>query len=540
MNSFPKKRKTIIIASFLLLVAFIQIFFVSSSQSPVLDEQFYPGVGKYTVTTGDFSPFAYRFHPPLGYYINSILLYADNKPVWNDRPFDMTNIIGVYGIDYYLFLTRLPIAIMSLILGIFIFVWARKLYGDKAAIFSLILFCFEPTIIAHSAVATTDMTAATFVFIAMYFFWRFYERRTNYNGVVAGIFLGLALLTKFTALLLLPIVLFLFLYKFRPIRKNIKLIVLYFALAFVVVWGFYGFQVDTINNTVHSIDKSQDFINKTFGDAEKTVINSVINTPLPAASYFTAFGYNIYHSYEGHGAYLFGQYSEHGWLYYYILAFAIKATIPLIIFIFIFLAFMLARKMKFDLSKEIFVLVPIIIFFVVLSALKLNIGLRHLLPVYPFLFVILGKLFQVKFKKAKRRIFNAIVILLVVWSIAEAMLILPYNMSYFNEFVGPRNGYLYLSDPDVDWGQWLKYLSTYTNDKNITEFYTTPPLPEVFTNQYIHNYQKAGCIPKNGIYAMSVSSVILYNRECYRWLRNYSYYDMIGYSVLIYNVTNVQ
>jgi 4-amino-4-deoxy-L-arabinose transferase-like glycosyltransferase len=532
------KRKTELAAAALLAIMLVQIIYVITSTSQVLDEQFYPGVGKYTLTTGDFSPFAYRFHPPLAYYINSIFLYTDNNPVWNEKPFDMANIISVYGIDNYLFLTRLPIAVMSLVLGIFIFVWARKLYGNRAALFSLVLFCFEPTIIANSAVATTDMAAATFIFIAMYFFWKMHIARGMKNTALAGIFLGLALLSKFTALILLPVAFFMILYLFR--KNRIKTIIIYFVAAFFLIWMFYGFQIATINSTVHSTGKSQEFINEAFSGSEKATINSFMNVPLPAASYFTALGYNVYHSFVGHGAYLFGQYSMHGWFYYYILAFAVKAAIPLMLLIAIFAIFSIVGKMKFS-SEEKFILLAILVFFVFLSLLKLNIGLRHLLPIYPFVFVILGKLLKVKI--SRKNIYYAVLALLSIWVVAEALLIMPYNMSYFNEFVGPKNGYKYLSDPDVDWGQWLKYAASYEKEKNITSIYMTAPLPDALTKQYIVDYTRPSCSPKNGIYFVSVSSLILYDHfndpsNCLQWLRDRTYQDMIGYSVLVYNVTD--
>ncbi len=531
------KKRTEIIAALILIFMLLQIIYIISSQSPVLDEQFYPGTGRYTVQHGDFSPFAYRFHPPLAYYINSFFLYFDNNPVWQNKPFNMSNIANSYEIDYYLFITRLPIAFTSLILGVFIFIWARKLYGDKAALFVLALFSFEPTILAHSSLATTDIVAATFIFIAMYVFWKFSSNKTIKYSIIAGLFLGLALLSKFTALLLIPITLFLFLYIFRSVRKNIRLIIIYYLISFIVIWAFYGFQMSTINNTVHSIEKSQDFINQTFSSNKNTII-TLMDVPLPATSYFTAFGYNFYHKIVGHGAYLFGEYSSTGWIHYYILAFLIKSTIPLILFVLLFFTFAL-RKIKFDFYNEIFLLLPLFVLFVALSLLKLNIGLRHLLPMYPFMFVMLGKILHVKFSGSKKRLFYIVVILLILWSVVEALLILPYNISYFNEFVGgPKNGYLYLSDTDVDWGQWLKYVSSYTKEKNITVAYLSLPLPESYTNNYVKSYVREKCIPQNGIHIVGVFFLTL-DKNCYGWLENYTHYDMVAYSVLIYNVTGV-
>src|SRR3989344_1263585 len=126
-NIFSRKNKYEIAASIILLIVFLQLLYLIDYEGGILDEQSYPGVGKYFVTNWNFSPFAFRYHPILPYYINSIFLYFDDNPVWHHTPLNFSYIIGkAYDWNYLLFITRLPIAFVYVLLGIYIFKWAKE------------------------------------------------------------------------------------------------------------------------------------------------------------------------------------------------------------------------------------------------------------------------------------------------------------------------------------------------------------------------------------------------------------------------------
>jgi hypothetical protein len=178
-------------------------------------------------------------------------------------------------------------------------------------------------------------------------------------------------------------------------------------------------------------------------------------------------------------------------------------------------------------------------------AVNLNIGLRHLLPIYPFTFVLLGSLVKIKFRnKEKTILLKTILIVLIVWYILEAAFIIPHNLSYFNEFVGVENGWKYLADVDVDWGGYeAKQLGKYLNERNYTSEirFSSGELPlwykDYFKNQV---HIPVGCGPENGYYLITTSTITVYEgRECRQWLLKYEPIDKIGYSMFIYNITDV-
>lgn len=106
--------------------------------------------------------------------------------------------------DRIMFWARVPIICVALLLGFFVFRWTKELAGTNAGLFALLLYAADPNIIAHGHYVTTDVGIAAAVFIAFYYFVRFLRRPTARNTVLFGVFLGIAELTKFSAVLLFP------------------------------------------------------------------------------------------------------------------------------------------------------------------------------------------------------------------------------------------------------------------------------------------------------------------------------------------------
>jgi 4-amino-4-deoxy-L-arabinose transferase-like glycosyltransferase len=550
-----------IAAGLLLLAMLAQLLVLITYQSGIADEQFYPGVGKYFVENGDFSPFAFRYHPPLAYYINSLLLYSDSNPVWQSTPFDMGLLATTYGFDNLLLLTRLPIALLAIVLGIFIFAWSRALFGKKAALFAVFLYSFEPTLLAHSSVATTDLAAAAFIFIAMYALWKLEQRQTFRFAALAGFCLGLALLSKFTALILVPVVLAFFLYKPVLSRSRrlasclrmkfearhpfrLRLIGLCFLVAFITVWAAYGFQVSTVLDSVHSREKALGFLDQKYPDGlQRELALGAMNTPLPAAGYVTGLGYAAFHSSTGHENYFFGEISTSARWHYHPVAFLLKTPLPLLLLLGMAAAGAICWRKKIDWRGRKHLIAPVLAYAVFLwFAVSLNIGLRHSLPLYPFIFVLASPLVTFKLKAPrKEKVFRAALIALAIWYVAEAALILPHNMSYFNELVGSQNGWLYLNDPDVDWGQEVKGLARYIQENGISGIYFAKYMPDVYTDQYISDYSAPGCTPQNGLYAIGAAKFgFMESRACYEWLLDYKPIDRIGYAIFIWDITDAE
>ena len=106
--------------------------------------------------------------------------------------------------DKIIFLARLPMILLLICLGAFIFFWSRQLYGNKFGLLALTLFSFSPTFLAHGRFVTTDIAAALGVATATYFWLKFLKNPVIKNMLIAGIILGIVLLFKFSLILLIP------------------------------------------------------------------------------------------------------------------------------------------------------------------------------------------------------------------------------------------------------------------------------------------------------------------------------------------------
>jgi len=240
------------------------------------------------------------------------------------------------------------------------------------------------------------------------------------------------------------------------------------------------------------------------------------------------------HSTKGHPSFLNGQHSEQGWWYYFIYAFMIKTPIPTIIFTIISIVLFTKLRTK-NIIDEFIIIIPILLINIVFFFNHINIGLRHILLMYPFLFIFVSKI-----TKRKQFFWKGIIAALSIWYILSALFIFPHYLAYFNEFVeGPDNGHNYLIDSNIDWGQDLKGLKQWIDKNNIGKINLAYFGNDNETYRKI-NYQQLQCAPTKGIIAISVNLLQGIEKDqikCSQWLKEFKPIEKIGYSIFIYNIT---
>jgi hypothetical protein len=244
-----------------------------------------------------------------------------------------------------------------------------------------------------------------------------------------------------------------------------------------------------------------------------------------------------------------GKNTQESW-YSYLVVFLIKTPIPTTILLLLSLIFFFRIKSKRGLD-ELFLIVPILFILVYFSFFHpINARLRYVLAIYPLLFVFISKIVNLKFLKLEwRRVFNFLIIILSVGYLLSSLMIYPHYLAYFNEFVGgPSEGYNYLVESGLDWGQDLRLLGEYIEEEGIEDInliYFGWTNPEVYNIGYSYlkyfgdnSLDEEDCTPKNGVYAISATylqGIYLENNQCYSWLKEYEPIDIVGYSILIYD-----
>ncbi len=458
MNAFPpaaqagggRQRKAVLPTIILIIcsAAFLIKALTSMVQeSATWDETTYLGLGKYIQQTHRWDVHGSILHPPLSYFIHDIPLYFiptdpglwqyDQSRATNRDYLGLSNYLPGQSLlaspandgDRLLTLSRLTMVLIAMLLGWFVYLWSYSLYGKWSASLAVILYSFSPNILANSCLITPDITVTTFTFITLYYFWRLLKNNRMSDAVLGGICFGLALLSKFTSVLLFPI-----------------------CLVLIVLWAL---KQKTLRAR-HCI---------IFGVIGMGVL--FLGYGMNLKPYFEGISYQHDHAHEGgHPGFLMGHYSTTGWWYYFIVAFLIKTPIATIVFLTISLTLWVGKMWKGTWINEMFLLIPAATIFCFFSLNHLDIGLRYILPVYPFLFVFASKAAQTFLWN--RRL-TALSVAAAGWYVAASCYIHPHYLAYFNELVGgPDNGYKYLVDSNLDWGQDLKGLKSYMQKNGIS------------------------------------------------------------------------
>jgi hypothetical protein len=478
--------------------------------------------------------------------------------------------------DQIVFWARIPIIFLSLLLGFFVFRWASELYGIESGLFALLLYAFSPNILAHSRLATTDLGMACFMFLACYRLWKFGSRPSVGNLLLAGLTLGLALISKFSAVFLLPVyLLFPLVQSFlndpqpkpnssvgrpdpkaraptNPLKKWGRWMVyssLIIGIGVLVIAAVYPCYLKPWYRFDETVLPA---LQRWYPNAEinKGFWRLVSSTRVPGREYALGLLGLVEHSKKGHDAFLWGKTSSQGWWYYHLATLAIKTPIALQIMLLLAFGLYLSRRIKGtspNLYNDFFLIVPPFLFFTAISFGPVKIGLRHVLPVLPFIFVFTARFLKLALEG---HLLAGLTFLLIVWYLVSSIRIHPHYLAYFNEYVGgPANGYKYLLDSNLDWGQDLKGLKKYMEARGIEkvklDYLGTIDLEYYGISSEPISDQDLAALKEGkftrGVFAISASFLQgLYlpgDRDRYKWFRERtSPTAQIGYSIFVYEI----
>lgn len=523
MTSALKCRLAVIA---LLLVFFAQSFNSLRSQSATFDEVQYFGIGKYLLTTQKWDVMGAILHPPGGYYLSSLPLLCASQPahVWEYDPQIVRDRFFLGAVDYYrgqtlladasnqgdrlLTACRLTTLLVALLLGWYVWRFGSELYGAAGGLTAVALFAFNPAMLAFSGLIVPDLPLTAFGFIAFYYLWRV----TGVHGsqrdqILCGLFLGLALQAKFTAVLLIPLVVAVcLLERRRRVPFGYRPLGVILGVALLLLCLGYGFNL---------------------------------------GPYFEGFAFQIDKSSVGQAAFLMGQHSDHGWWYFYPLAFLIKTPLGLTVMFLVFVA-VLFRREHSSRRDSLLLIAPILTLVLAFSFSGGAIGFRYLLPVYPFMFVAAGSLCL-----QGTAIRNA-AYALTVWCVIAGLWVSPHYLAYFNELVGgPSNGYRYLVDSNLDWGQDLIGLKRFMDRngiKRVSLSYFGADSPQRYgidydwlPSYYLQNPRPDEPVgPRPGqllaISATTLQGVYLDSPDQFAWLKKLQPVAVIGHSIFIYDL----
>jgi len=435
------------------------------------------------------------------------------------------------------FVARLMTILFSCLTAWMVFEWSRSLYGFIPGISSLILYIFDPNVIAHSQLVTTDIYAAGMIAFSFYWLWRFANSRHLQDGIICVMMLGVAQLAKFTSVVLPPLMLMALMLHDLPVqieayltngfisvkrylgRLSAYLLAAMLACLLIVNFGYF------FNRTFQPFG-NYEFQSSTLRSLQAR-FTALADVPVPVPyPYLQGLDLISYRQSTGFGygrLYLLGKVREAGsFPGYFIITSLLKVPIASqLVLVGAFVVYLLNNKRRSRFWRdEVFLLLPVLFFFIYFNFFfNTQIGIRFYLVIFPLLYVFAGQLFQNWHGFSARQ--KTGVYALAGYLVLSVLSYYPHYLAYFNEIVYDRRfSYKFLADSNLDWEQGQYYLQ-----------------------DYLASHPDARFEPKKvdyGHLVISVNSLVGVTGDVaqYQYLREYfEPVDTIAYSYLVYKIT---
>lgn len=543
-------RRPIVIALGLLALSTLfatRLLHTAEQKSFTVDEPHYVGTGLYLWKSGDYHfSRSLRYHPPLTFHLAAIPLLALDLD--HLEPVAHLGVLLVKGPDpspdLVRLLSRLPFILLACWGAVLVFGWSYEVAGVQAGLLAVFLYTFSPTILANASLAHSDITVTVLYLQTLYAFWRWGRRPTRTRFALCGVSLGLALLAKMSALLLLPSIAFLLLgialgwprladgahpsvSAAVPARLGwaASRFAGLLALAIGAIWLGYGGSFAV-----------------TEGSGGPFEGWSWVDLRLPG--YLHSLGFDLAANASRRSIFFFGEIYETGRWYFLPVGFLLKTPLA-------FLALLVLASFTRPPGAKgpgPFLGIPVLVYALFACfVLRMPQGVRYLLPLFP-----LAHLFvATRLATASAGWRRTAVALGCAWLACSSLSIHPHYLAYFNEVIGgPENGHHYLSESDLDWGQDLGTLARFLQERGNPRIWLAYDGPEAPEHYGIRARRLRSCRPVTGWVAIRASLLqglrSLRNpfrpapEGCFDWLREREPVAQPGYSILVYEIPRPQ
>lgn len=494
-KSISRRTETILLAA--IAFVFVALAITSSAQkSPTVDEPLHLFAGYSYLKWGDY--WVNPEHPPLAKILAALPLLAidikDPRPQnaseqrmpqsdAGDPPavtVAQSMLFVQNDADTLFFYAKLPMIAVAVLLGFFVYLWSKDLFGAEAAVVSTLFYALDPNVLAHGSVVHTDLPFTAFFLIGSYFYWRTLNHLSWQSLLLTALCFGLAAITKHS----FPIILFawavlglywILIAKPRPIRDAIMTgrliqnspsgIVTMTLLAatmtaYLFIWAAYGFRFHAVPGIGQPLQIDQLVPEGSFLQA---VAHGIAEYQLFPEAWISGqlFALNRL----SRTSFLLGEISDQGFWWYFPVVFAVKTPLPTLLLSLGTVGGAFIDRRNY--LPRFFLLIPVALYFFLAVWSGLNIGMRHILPIYPFLFILIGGT-AAELWRTDRWFTRSGIILLGAYYLYSSFAIYPHYFAFFNELVGgPKNGHRVLLDSNLDWGQDLRGLKRWMDQNGV-------------------------------------------------------------------------
>ncbi|MGQ0603648.1 MAG: glycosyltransferase family 39 protein [Anaerolineales bacterium] len=502
--------------------------FAIPQEAPTVDEQNHLARGLSIWRTGD-----YRLligHPPLINLISALPLLFDtriqlplNDPVWRDADWIEFAISLLWKLDNPALAMIYAGRLMTVLLGALTLAALYRLGADVAGRWAGLLMAafatFDPNFRAHARLITTDLGILLTLTLALIVWRRWLRRPRTALMLAAGFTLGLALGSKFSALLYMVVLSGLALLQWRFQPRAIARLVLVAVLALFVTWATYRFELRPLRG---------------------------MTWPIPLANYWEDFGFAaiVIHTPD----YLLGQVNPSFDWFYFPIVLAVKTPLPILLLAGLGLGVWLPHRGL----REVHLWLPVGAYFGLALFSNVYIGYRHLFPLLPTLYLAaaLGAIWLWQQPRAGRWLAAGS----AAWLVVNTLLIYPRDLTFFNEIAGgPDRGWRITVDSNLDWGQDLGELVEFVREQQIDSIYVSYfgsiPIGSFFVDEFplpakplpprpVSGWHSL--FPAPGWYAISISHLVggavLDDPDVFAYFRHRKPVAILGRTIYIYHM----
>ncbi len=519
-------------------------------------------------------------HPPLARVLLALGPWLAGAHSYGTRPPEGTpeglDILysGTGHYWHYLTLARLGTLPFLALLLVSTWLWARRIFTSPgAALLCVLLLASAPPILGHGALASLDVAAAATILLALYALQHWLITLSARAALAFGLASGVAVVTKFSGVPFIGLSLVTLslcgalLSALRPgdlpaaapgavpgaaaarprgLRRWLAGLALALLAALVPVWLLYGPRTADPAGVAFRFQWAVSYLlNRPGFDHALGVLLSHLSLPRELKDLVNGIVAVKAHNDTGHLSYLLGEVRRSGWWYFYLVAIAVKTPIPLLFGGSVGLVLLARHGWR---RGEPFAVAPLVVVLTLItfsSAFsRINIGIRHILIVYPFL--ALGAAWAIsrawqeitahreRGALAGARVATAALILALVWQLSTLWRAYPDYLPWFNEAVAhPEH---VLVDSDLDWGQDLYRLEERAAELHI------PRLNLAYRGTAKLAYEPLPALnilpPRTPVHGWVAVFALARTRNLsdYAWLNQYQPLERIGKTVELYYI----
>jgi hypothetical protein len=540
----------VFIAALLILIGAARIASTYQVFSQTMDEPAHIAAGLEWLDRGTYT--REEQHPPLARVAAAVGPFVEGA-----RSIDSENMwiegqkILLWNGDYRRSLARARAGILPffVLASAVVWLWARDLGGYRAATLALVLFTCLPAVLAHAGLATTDMAVTATMAAALYALNRAVSSCALRDGAMLGFCLALAVLAKFSTLLFFPACVFtLIAWRWVTLRASdhaswplskalVQTAAIALVVAFVITWGGYRFSGHALNSVAPGISAKALMV---ASKGLRPLVAAATSKPIvPLTELIEGVRQVIVHNEGGVTSnYMLGKWSSHGSWLFFPLAIAVKT--PLVYLLISLIGVVLQFVESYHRRRWAIAAPGICSIAILISVLpsNINIGIRHILPIYPLLSICAGY-FLARILRIGRpaMVGPAVTSVVVIGAISVSILAHPDYLSYFN-VLGGRHPERIILDSDLDWGQDVYRLDQAMRSRNLENYhavlYGHGPGVSSLSSEGVSgaiwlpaNQEVEGWIAISKYFAAT---------EGYAWLRRYSPVEQVGKSILLYHI----